>query len=62
MQSVAYKNDNSACLNFLIMSPELYFSSFWFPEHNSATELYLIGLKTGQCGVLRARMTLIFVF
>ena len=28
MQSVAYKNDNSAYLHFLIMSPESHFTSF----------------------------------
>ena len=37
MQSVAYKNDNIACLRFVFMSLDPYFSSFWFPEHNSLT-------------------------
>ena len=37
MQRVIYKNDNSACLHSLIMSPYPYFFSFWFPEHNSTT-------------------------
>ena len=37
MQSVIHKNDNSACLCSLIMSPDLYFSSVWFPEYNSTT-------------------------
>ena len=35
MRSVKHKNDNSACLCFLVMSPDPYFSSLWFPEHNS---------------------------
>ena len=34
--SVAYKNDNSAYLHLLILSPDPY-SSFSFPEHNSLT-------------------------
>ena len=33
--SVAYKNDNSVYLHFLIMSPDPYFTSFSFMEHNS---------------------------
>ena len=39
MQSVAYKNDNSACLNFLkfMSPPHRIFSTFWFLEHKSAT-------------------------
>ena len=28
---------DSACLHFLFMSPDPYFSSFWFQEHNSTT-------------------------
>ena len=35
MRSVAYKNDNSVCLHFLVMSP--IFFSFWFLEHTSTT-------------------------
>ena len=30
-------NDNSAYLNFLIMSPDPYFTSFSFPDHKSDT-------------------------
>ena len=37
MRSVEYKNDISAYLCFLIMSPYLYFTSFSFPEQYSAT-------------------------
>ena len=37
MRNVAYKNDNSGCLHFLLMSLDPYFSSCWFPEHNSRT-------------------------
>ena len=39
MLIIGCKNDNSACLHFLIISPESYFffSSFSFPAHNSAT-------------------------
>ena len=37
MQSVVCKNDNSTYLRFLIMSPDPYFTSFSFPERNSAT-------------------------
>ena len=36
VRSVAYKNDNSAYLCFLIMSPDHIFTSFSFPEHNFA--------------------------
>ena len=36
------KNDNSAYLHFLIMSPDPYFTSFSFPEHNSATILNIL--------------------
>ena len=32
-----YKNDNSAYLRFLIMSPDPYFTSFSFLDHNSGT-------------------------
>ena len=32
-----YKNDNSAYLPFLIMSPDPYFTSFSFLDHNSGT-------------------------
>ena len=35
-RSVAYKNDNTAYLRFLIMSPDPYYS-FSFPDRNSAT-------------------------
>ena len=31
-RSVAYMNDNSAYLRFLIMSPDPYFTLFSFPE------------------------------
>ena len=34
---VTHKNDNSAHLYFVIMSPDPYFTSFSFPEYNSAT-------------------------
>ena len=37
VQSVIHKNDNSAYLHFLVMFPDPYFSSLWFPEHNSTT-------------------------
>ena len=36
-RSVAYKNDNSAYLRFLIRSLIHIFTSFTFPEHNSGT-------------------------
>ena len=54
-----YKNDNSVYLRFLIMSPDPYFTSFLFREHNSAfvrNILMIIG-RTGQHGVSHARMT-----
>ena len=35
MRCVACKNDNSVCLQFLIISPYPYFNLF--QEHNSAT-------------------------
>ena len=39
MQSVAYKNDNSAylCCRVYLCPLILIFCSFWFPEHNSIT-------------------------
>ena len=37
MRSIASKNDNTAYLYFPIMSPDAYFTSFSFTEHNSAT-------------------------
>ena len=37
MWSIAYKNDNSSYLCFLVMSPDPYYFSFRFPEHKSAT-------------------------
>ena len=37
--SVTHQNDNSACLHFLIMSPDPYFISFLLMEVNSATLL-----------------------
>ena len=36
-RSVEYKNDNSAYLHFLIMSPDPYFTSSSFLEYNSVT-------------------------
>ena len=39
MRRVEYKNDISAYLCFLIMSPYLYFTSFSFLEQYSATVL-----------------------
>ena len=32
-----YKNDNSAYIPFVIMSPDPYFTSFSFLNHNSGT-------------------------
>ena len=32
-----YKNDNSVYLRLLFISPDPYFTSFSFPEHNSLT-------------------------
>ena len=62
-----HKNDNSnttttttACLHFAVMSPDPYFSSLWFPEHNSTT--INISVVLGQCGVLHARMTTLLIF
>ena len=58
MQSVIYKNDNSACLRFLVVSPDPYFSSLSFPEHNSTTVtniLVVLGRITDQV-ILECRM------
>ena len=38
MRRAAYKNDNSGYLQFLIISPDPYFTSFFlFSGHNSAS-------------------------
>ena len=36
MRSFAYKNNSSVYIDFLIMSPDAYFTSISFPEHSSA--------------------------
>ena len=45
MWSVAYKNDNSVHLHFLIISPYSYFNLF--QEHNSATVRNIIMILGG---------------
>ena len=48
MQTVAYKNDNSAFFHFLIEILDPYFTSFSFQEHNFATIIYYILMVVGM--------------
>ena len=53
--SVAYKNDESACLWFLIMSPDPYFYFIFVSSHNSGTIrtiLMILGRIIEQAGTV----------
>ena len=64
MWSVTCKNDNSACLHFLIMSPNSYFhfiSELYLSNHLKYFNDTLYYERTGQHGVSDAIMkTLLF--
>ena len=56
VDSAACNNDNSACLQFLLMFSGPYFTSLPFPKHNSATvrNMFMVlgRIIKRKCGVL----------
>ena len=60
MQSVAFKNDKTACLYFVIISPDPYFNFFfglYLSNHLEYFNNTLQEYTTGQRKVWHAKMT-----